>query len=105
MQREPPKMSQEGEAVIIPLPTTLEQLDAGARAFLYQYHCAIQKRVRGQLTLPDGSLYYLREWRKVVAVDRKHNILGLSNDPRVEPILWASPTGPGELKLSEIQFF
>jgi hypothetical protein len=97
-------MSQESESVTLPLPTTLKGIDEAKEAFYRQYRCAVQTYVRGQVTTLDDVPILIEEWRKVVSVDRRWNALGLSNDPKQELILWAQPTGPGQLKLVELLY-
>lgn len=99
------RMSQEGECVTLSLPTTLEGIDEAKEAFYRQYRCAVQTYVRGQVTTLDDVPILIEEWLNVVSADRRRNALGLSNDPKLELILWAQPTGPGQLKLAEIIYF
>lgn len=87
------------EAVILPFPATLHELEQAAQAFARQYHVTVQIEIRGHIALEDDTYSLLPEWFHVHAINVVRTRLGLGDETDKE-LLWVQPAGPGEYRLS-----
>jgi hypothetical protein len=87
------------ETVILPLPTTIQEIRLAADRFLHQYGCQPRIDIRGSILLENGEPCPIPQWHRIVRFDSELEIVGLGEKEDDIELLWVSPA-TGELRIT-----